>query len=915
MKTRFPLIAAAAFLLFNAQLLAQPVTISDYQISVLDQFGETFDGTFRPTANTSIAEQDALTTHNGYQYVGYFNSDHRLCLARRPLSQQTWEKIVFTDYLKTSTDNHNGIAIGIAALDGTIHMSFDHHVNNIRYKVSVPGLANDPELFEWNATLFSPIQNYLIPGQIISSLTYPRFVPSPDGNLNFFYRFGGPGNGDSRVVFYDGLTSTWSNNKIFISRSGQYTNAYWGVSNSRSQYHNHIMYDDQGTLHTTFTWREGNQGTSTQYNHDIGYLFSEDQGETWLTNDYATAANVNTNLTANYFSPEINIAMIEPELGMINNQGHTVDRKGGVHVVVNHRDSAFTPPGITGSGFYRHYWRNAMGEWRLNILPYSGLRPRLLSDHRSNLFLLYISNKKFHILTASPLDDYMEWSLIFQEDIPANNFIMDSRHFYDNGQLSILTQADPEIFGDPTPIYVVDFNLDYPTDCYSTLTPCEPFTTILKPTDDCAVRGGTLAGTNFGSDSRLGAKYIPGNSKNNVETYLRFQIQDLQGKGSIESAKLKLYVKSYNSANVVNALYNLHFCESNFWTENGLTYNSFLKPALTELLDTQNGDSPFVEWDLTALLQNIAYTSNWLSLAITELNNSGEYIIFHSKEASNPNFHPQLIVNFSENYISPLADSYVRGGIYADQTHGQEIELVVKDDGSDNFDRISFLKFDVSAYANQPVERVYLQASKKAMSPLGKTAPISAHFVQNDSWEENTVTWNSKPIPDATILSAHFGRNLMDWDVTDAFLNETSGDGILSIALQSQLEGSLRNVNLFSKEYSNSAKHPRLIVRFGIIPQNIQTPPPHALDQSVEAETRFTLFPNPTSDQVFIHLDSQLTGLAKLYSISGVKVVEMKINEANQFVFPVAGLPRGLYLLHIYDETLGENMTGKIVVQ
>jgi hypothetical protein len=201
------------------------------------------------------------------------------------------------------------------------------------------------------------------------------------------------------------------------------------------------------------------------------------------------------------------------------------------------------------------------------------------------------------------------------------------------------------------------------------------------------------------------------------------------------------------------------------------------------------------------------------------------------------------------------------------------------------------------------------------MSPLGKTAPISAHFVQNDSWEENTVTWNSKPIPDANILSAHFGRNLMDWDVTDAFLNETSGDGILSIALQSQLEGSLRNVNLFSKEYSDSAKHPRLIVRFGNAPQGSQASPPHALDQSVEAETRFTIFPNPTSDQVYIHLNSPLTGQARLFNISGVKVGELQITEANQFVFPVAGIPRGLYLLHIYDETLGENMTGKIVVQ
>ncbi len=915
MKTRFSLIAVVVFLLYNTSSIAQNVTIADYKISVLDQFGETFDGTFRPTANTSISEQDALTSYNGYQYVGYFNSDHRLCMARRPLTQQAWEKLVFTDYLKTSTDNHNGIAIGISAVDGIIHIAFDHHVNNLNYKVSVPDLANNPQAFDWNPDLFSPIQNYLIPGQIISSLTYPRFVRSEQGHLNFFYRFGGPGNGDSRVVFYDGLTSTWSNNKIFISRTGQYTNSYWGVSNSRSQYHNHIMYDDQGTLHTTFTWREGNQGTNTQYNHDIAYLFSEDHGATWLSNDYTHVANVNTNLTANYASPEINVAMIAPELGMINNQGHTVDRKGGVHVVVNHRDSAFTPPGISGSGFYRHYWRNAMGEWRLNTLPFRGLRPRLISDHRNNLFLLYVLNKQFHIITASPLDEYSTWTLLLKEDMPASNFIMDSRRFYEYGQLSILTQADPANFGDPTPIYVINFTMEYPDDCYSTLAPCEPTTMILKPNDDCAVRGGTLGNTNFGSDNRLGAKYVPVNSKNHVETYLRFQIHNLAGKGFIESAKLRLYVKSYKSAEVLNAWYNLHFCASNFWTESVLTNNSILKPPKTELLDTQHGDSIFVEWDLTELMQNVAYTSTWLSLAITELNNSGEYLIFHSKEANNPNVHPQLIINFSENYISPLADAYVRGGIYADETHGQETQLIVKDDASDSFDRISYLKFDVSAFVNQPVERVYLQTSKKALNSLARTAPISAHFVEDDSWEENTVTWNNKPMADETVLSAHFGRDVMDWDVTEAFLTELAGDGILSLALQSQLEGSLRNVNLYSREDPDPSKHPKLIVRYGLMPPNAQGIPPHANTYHVGTETHFTVFPNPATDRVSVQFNSEITGRASLYNISGVRVADMQVNETNQVVFSVADLSRGLYLLHIRDDKFERNMTGKIVVQ
>ncbi len=891
----------------------QNVTITDYKVNILDQNGETFDGVFKPNANTNVAVQDGLTTYNGYQYAGYFNSDHRLCLARRLVTQKNWQKIIFTDYLKTSTDSHNGISLGICANDGTIHIAFDHHANALKYKVSVPDLVNNPGAFTWDENLFSPVRNYLIEGQALSLLTYPRFVPTPDGNLQFYYRHNYPGNGDCRIVFYDGVTSTWNTNEIFISKAGVYFNQTTGNSNSRSQYHNHIMFDDQGTLHTTFTWREVNQGSGTQYNHDIGYLFSEDGGVTWMSNNYTKVADVNTGLKATYFSPGIVVANIAPEMQMINDQAHSVDRKGRVHVIVNHRDTPAATPGIFGAGFYKHHYRNALGVWKVSMLPFQGARPKMLSDAQGNLFLLYIFQGKLHIITASPADDYVKWSLIFQETIPAASFIMDTHRLYNHGEISILTQQAPAVLGDPTPIYVVDFKLEYSEDCYKNNTPCEQTTVNLSPTDDASVRGGQYADVNYGSENQLAVKKAAVNTQNHLETFLRFNINELKGKSKILNAKLRLHVKNYSGQGVINTQQELHYCESNFWTEIMLKYNSPLKPAFTELIDVQQGSTTFVEWDLTNLLQAQVLNESWLTLAIAEMNNTNGFITFHSKESGNASKRPQLIVTLAKNYITPLDDTYARGGVHAGASHGSEIEVVIKDDGNDSFDRIAFLKFDVSDYAGQPVERVFLQMQRKAMSSAAPTTPFAAHFVADDNWEEQSLNWNNKPEYEAAALSGEFGRGMMDWDVTDAFMDEANGDGVLSLALKSNRLGSLRNINLFSKNENNATRHPKLIIRYSSTSPTAQIASPYISQNSWPNNPELAVFPNPADDDFTTLLQNEISGIATLYSISGAVVKQLNLTAASQFIIQVNDLQPGIYLLRIEDLENNKVLTEKVV--
>ena len=101
-----------------------------------------------------------------------------------------WEVIRFEDYIYKNDDSHNVTVIGICPDDGTIHLAFDHHGDDLHYRASLPGVVDNPENFEWNASLFGSTHSDLISGQPLSRVTYPRFVSGPNDKLYLRWRNG-----------------------------------------------------------------------------------------------------------------------------------------------------------------------------------------------------------------------------------------------------------------------------------------------------------------------------------------------------------------------------------------------------------------------------------------------------------------------------------------------------------------------------------------------------------------------------------------------------------------------------------------------------------------------------------------------------------------------------------------------------
>ena len=103
-------------------------------------------------------QQEIIWTHNGWQYVVYYNRYRHVCLSRRQLPSGPWQKIEFTDYtLSTTTDAHNVVTMGICPNNGTIHLSFDHHGQPLNYRVSQTGVATNPDSITWSTALFGPV--------------------------------------------------------------------------------------------------------------------------------------------------------------------------------------------------------------------------------------------------------------------------------------------------------------------------------------------------------------------------------------------------------------------------------------------------------------------------------------------------------------------------------------------------------------------------------------------------------------------------------------------------------------------------------------------------------------------------------------------------------------------------------------
>ena len=436
---------------------------------------------FAGAMNGLSFQNDILVSHNGWQYTAWYDTvgtDQSVWLARRAILGPTsgkWDKFDSgSDLLNAdedSWDTHNTISLGISKADGTLHMSWDHHVHDLRYRRSLPGLATYADSV-WNASLILAEQNWLTSsGSAVTDVTYPMFISTPEDTLLFNYRTAGSSNGSNWLAAWQPSSANYADPILVTVKDGTYTGlSNKGgdfTSNSRNAYVNGFDFGPNGRLHYTWTWRE----SVVPSNHDICYAYSPDRGVKWYNNAGTLIADTSQSQRIQLDTPGIVVVPLDGRQQLINTQGQCVDDQGRVHVVAYHRrqeagfewtlgDKAFKGP---DTAFF-HYFRDpSTGTWTRRRLPVThpvGSRPDVETLPNGDIYTVFRSEGRLIVAAATSAANYTDWTILTTHGA---NFgsepRLDHTRMRKSGVLSVFLSEGAPTPSQPTgvPLHVIDF--------------------------------------------------------------------------------------------------------------------------------------------------------------------------------------------------------------------------------------------------------------------------------------------------------------------------------------------------------------------------------------------------------------------------------------------------------------------------
>ncbi|MEN7550960.1 polysaccharide lyase family 8 super-sandwich domain-containing protein [Rapidithrix thailandica] len=416
------------------------------------------------------------------------------------------------------------------------------------------------------------------------------------------------------------------------------------------------------------------------------------------------------------------------------------------------------------------------------------------------------------------------------------------------------------------------------------------------PVADAYVRNGSSANTNYGSSSLVVKNDGTGYAR---ESYLKFDLSEING--PIAQAKLKLVLVGANT-DITSTTWEVAAVSDDSWTETGITWNN--KPAKGSVLASQPGQgSGEVEWDITNQFITELTGDQVLSLHLSSTAIGAKTdATFYSKEANVFTVKPILLISdqvVEERKAS--ADAYVRGGTYAADNYGTSTTLVVKNSTGSSYSRESYLKFDLNnlpANVNSAKLKLYVNYGNTDVT----STTWEVHAVSDDTWLEEGITWNTKPATSGLLATQPGqGPGYVEWDITNQVNTEKDGDGTLSVKLISTGTGSKTDAIFASRETSDAAKRPTLIVESssGTTYSALagKSPVVHLIKENGSA----SVYPNP----VHMWLTVQAEGVVKKIEIRNANGQLMRVKDrfdARKADLDVSALPQGLYILLIHQE-------------
>lgn len=351
---------------------AKPLQQAEFSIETLQQLqlGDAWAGN---TVNTVIFRHHGVFSHNDMQYTAFYVDKQTLRLAQRNLISN---ELQFADISGNYNikDAHNSISLGMDR-KGYIHISYDHHGTQLKYRRSFNPYSIDGFSDELEMT-----------GQREMKVTYPAFLmPIGDEPLQLLYRDGNHQKGAAYIKRYSEAQQRWYDNDSAILAGD--TNQPW-TSNA---YWNHLVRDSDGNGHLSFSWRTHHIGEQQHINNmNICYAKTFDNGKSWYSSNNKPFKLPITQVNAEVVWP------ISPASNLINQTSMAVDSQNRPHIVFYANDEH-------GIVQYQHLWFDG-AKWRQQVIsnrtvgfdlcgggtlriPIS--RPEIVIDKQDNVFVIY----------------------------------------------------------------------------------------------------------------------------------------------------------------------------------------------------------------------------------------------------------------------------------------------------------------------------------------------------------------------------------------------------------------------------------------------------------------------------------------------------------------------------------------------
>ena len=337
--------------------LALPIMLCACAMPAKQQDGvrivEVADGWAANSVNAVVFRKNSLVTHEGSQYIAFYDATGRVVLGKRASSAAQWQ-LAPTQYLGNARDAHNSISIMVDGA-GYLHVAWDHHNGPLRYaRGTAPG-----------SLTLGPQQ--AMAGRNEKSVSYPEFYRKPDGGLLFLYRDGGSGGGNLVVNGYDLHSRSWQRLQDKLLDGEKKRNAYWQA-----------VVDGAGTLHLSWTWRESPDVTS---NHDLAYARSRDGGRTWERSSGERYRLPITASTAEY------AARILEKSELINQTAMSADHDGNPVIASYWRDPGSAVPQYRVVAHDGKAWRSHDLAFRRTAFSLSGMGTKAIPISRPQILV------------------------------------------------------------------------------------------------------------------------------------------------------------------------------------------------------------------------------------------------------------------------------------------------------------------------------------------------------------------------------------------------------------------------------------------------------------------------------------------------------------------------------------------------